>query len=69
MSARDDLLSYLEPAIRQQILADSERYAPMLALFAAWKEEVEGHAREMETNVIARLAQELFPAGAWRFPG
>jgi hypothetical protein len=68
MPARDDFLQQLSPAIRERIESDYDRYAPLIALLAAWKTEVEGHVGEMERVVIERLARELFPAGAWKFP-
>jgi hypothetical protein len=68
MAAYDDILNSLDPTIRQRIQADFDRYAPMLALFAAWKEGVDDHVSQIETDVIERLAQRIFPQGSWRFP-
>ena len=68
MAAEDELLKLLDPAIRQRIESDYERFAPLLALLGAWQEEVEGHVAQTEQNTVLRLMGELFPKGHWKFP-
>ena len=68
MAAEDKLLKLLDPAIRQRIEGDYDRFAPLLALLGAWQEEVEGHVALTEQNTVMRLMGELFPKGHWKFP-
>jgi hypothetical protein len=68
MTAEDEILSLLDPAVRLRIEVNKERYATLLALLGAWKEGVEQHLSAMEERVVVRLAKELFPEGDWRFP-
>ena len=68
MAAEDELLKLLDPAIRQRIEGDYDRFAPLLALLGAWQQEIQGHVQQIEQNTVTRLMGELFPKGAWKFP-
>ncbi|MBC8103614.1 MAG: hypothetical protein H7Z41_13640 [Cytophagales bacterium] len=64
-----DILSRLPRPMRQRVLADYDaRYAPFLAMLAAWKGAVQTHYALGQASALSRLEEQFFPLGAWRFP-
>ena len=68
MPAEDDILEHMDPAVRQRVEAERAKYEPFLGLLSAWKLAVDEHLEHIETNVTARLSEQFFPEGDWRFP-
>lgn len=55
--------------MRQRVLADYEsHYAPFLAMLAGWKQAVQAHYALGQEAALARLEEQFFPLGDWRFP-
>ena len=64
-----DILSYMPRDMRQRVLADYEsHYAPFLAMLAGWKDALHTHYAYGEDSAIARLQEQFFPLGDWKFP-
>ena len=64
-----DILASMPRDMRQRVLADYEsHYAPFLAMLAGWKGAVQTHYTLGEASAIARLQDQFFPLGDWRFP-
>lgn len=64
-----DVLAHLPREMRRRVLADYEtHYAPFLSLLAGWKGAVQEHYLQSEAASVARLEEQFFPLGNWRFP-
>lgn len=64
-----DLLSRLPRPMRQRVVAEYDgRYAPFLAMLAAWKGAVQTHYEFGQASALARLEEQFFPLDTWRFP-
>ena len=64
-----DVLAHLPREMRRRVLADYEtHYAPFLSLLAGWKGAVQEHYLQSEAASVARLEEQFFPLGDWRFP-
>ena len=64
-----DILAYMPRDMRQRALADYEtHYQPFLAMLAGWKSAVQSHYAYGEEAAIARLQEQFFPLGDWKFP-
>jgi hypothetical protein len=64
-----DILAYMPREMRQRVLADYEsHYAPFLSMLAGWKGAVQAHYAQGEASAIARLEEQFFPLGDWKFP-
>jgi hypothetical protein len=64
-----DILAHMPREMQQRVLADYEtHYAPFLAMLAGWKTAVETHYSLGEDSAIARLQEQFFPLGSWKFP-
>lgn len=64
-----DILASMPRDMRQRVLADYEsHYAPFLAMLAGWKGAVQTHYALGEASAVARLQEQFFPLGDWRFP-
>ena len=64
-----DILAYMPREMRQRVLADYEsHYEPFLAMLAGWKGAVQQHYERGENAAIARLQEQFFPLGDWKFP-
>jgi hypothetical protein len=68
MPAENDILSHIDPAVRRRVEEEMEKYAPFLGMMGAWKAAMEEQLKAIESNVTARLAEQFFPQGDWRFP-
>ncbi len=63
------MLAHLPREMRRRVLADYEtHYAPFLSLLAGWKGAVQEHYLQSEAASVARLEEQFFPLGNWRFP-
>src|SRR5579871_1550395 len=64
-----DILAHMPRGLRERVLTDYEtHYAPFLAMLAGWKGAVREHYAFAEEAAIARLQEQFFPLGSWRFP-
>ncbi len=64
-----DILARLPRDMRHRVVADYEtHYAPFLALLAGWKGAVQEHYLQSEKSSLARLEEQFFPLGDWKFP-
>lgn len=64
-----DILARLPREMRHRVVADYEtHYAPFLALLAGWKGAVQEHYVQAEKSSLARLEEQFFPLGDWKFP-
>lgn len=63
-----EILETMDPAVRQRIEADREKYEPFLGMLSAWKLALEERLSSIETRVADQLAEQFFPVGDWRFP-
>lgn len=64
-----DILSRMPREMRARVLGDYEsHYAPFLAMLAGWKASVQTHYTLAESSAVARLEEQFFPLGSWRFP-
>ena len=64
-----DVLAHMPREIRRRVLADYEtHYAPFLSMLAGWKGAVQEHYLRSEAASVARLEEQFFPLGDWRFP-
>ena len=64
-----DVLAHMPREMRRRVLADYEtHYAPFLAMLAGWKGAVQEHYLQSEAASVARLEEQFFPLGDWRFP-
>ena len=64
-----DILAYMSREMRQRVLADYEtHYAPFLSMLAGWKGALQTHYAYGEDAAIARLQEQFFPLGEWKFP-
>ena len=64
-----DILARLPREMRRRVVADYEtHYAPFLAMLAGWKGAVQQHYLEAEKSSVARLEEQFFPLGDWKFP-
>jgi hypothetical protein len=63
------IIQYMPREMQQQVITDYEtHYAPFLAMLAGWKGAVQSHFAQGQDSAVARLEEELFPLGDWRFP-
>jgi len=64
-----DVLAHMPREMRRRVLADYEtHYAPFLSMLAGWKGAVQEHYLQSEAASVARLEEQFFPLGDWRFP-
>ncbi len=64
-----DVLAHMPREVRRRVLADYEtHYAPFLSMLAGWKGAVQEHYLQSEAASVARLEEQFFPLGDWRFP-
>lgn len=64
-----DILARLPREMRHRVVADYEtHYAPFLAMLAGWKGAVQEHYLQAEKASVARLEEQFFPLGDWKFP-
>lgn len=64
-----DVLEHMPREMRRRVLADYEtHYAPFLAMLAGWKGAVQEHYLQSQAASLARLEEQFFPLGDWRFP-
>ena len=64
-----DILARLPREMRHRVAADYEtHYAPFLAMLAGWKGAVQEHYLQAEEASVARLEEQFFPLGGWKFP-
>ena len=68
-SGVQDMLAHMPREMRRRVLADYEtHYAPFLSMLAGWKGAVQEHYLQSEAASVARLEEQFFPLGDWRFP-
>lgn len=63
-----EILDQMDPAVRQRVQSEIEKYAPFLGLLAAWKAAITEHVAAIEQRTLHRLMEQFFPQGEWRFP-
>ena len=64
-----DILARIPREMRRRVVADYEtHYAPFLAMLAGWKGAVQEHYVQAEKSSVARLEEQFFPLGDWKFP-